>query len=944
MEQAHIVGEVGLDVSEKRRVHVIACGVLAIDMKRAARTCGLEISEDYLPGGLHERPAELHRRLQESIDHASAAGGCDFIAVGYGLCGRGTVGIEARDVPLAIPRVHDCIALFLGSDAAYRREFVRFPGTYYISAGWHEEKIQPKSQEEGGVGAKRPDAEFKELVEKHGRANAEAIRAFLDSWKRNYQRAAFIDTGAPGREHYASFAKAMAEEFDWIYEEIPGDLALLEKILTATRSTDEVLVVAPGSVTAYDSREGRLAAFPRRQGADAREPLAESEIIELAQTDVSPPHTHFGLGIDAGGTYTDAVIYDFPGDVVLAKAKAPTTRWDFTIGIEHALDQLPDDALRRVGLVSVSTTLATNAIVEGRGQTVGLLVLPPYGLFDDDDIPHTPKATLSGMLEITGEEREPLDEDEIRRAARELADRKGVGAFAVSGFAGTVNPQHELTVKRIVTEETGLPVTCGHELSGMLNFRTRALTAVLNASIIGHLARFLREAEEALGRRGIDAPVMVVKGDGSLMSAETARERPVETAYSGPAASVAGARHLTREKDATVVDIGGTTTDTAALKGGVVRTCEDGSRIGGWKTHVHALDMRTVGLGGDSLLSLVKRELTVGPARVAPVAWMGGECADGKEALRYLERNVDDFSADTAGMAVYVATGDGGSFGATEQEQEILARLAERPHGLSELASRTSAGHWKLLRIGRLEDHHLVQRCGLTPTDLLHVSGEFTRWDVEAARRMCALFAKIAGQSIESFIERVMERVVRSLAMELLKKQIDGEVDPKVMDDCQACGVLMENVFRGGAPDVDVRIQLRHPVIGIGAPVHFFLPRAAAALNAEVIFPRHADVANAIGAITSLVVITRKVHIRPDELGNYAVEGLPGAPAFSKLTEADAFARTQLARGVRDEARHAGTAETGVTIETNDRISADTAGSEIFIERVLTGTLKGRPD
>ena len=931
-------------MSAKRRVHVIACGVLAIDMKRAAGTCGLEISEDYLPGGLHERPAELRRRLQESIDHASASGRCDLIAVGYGLCGRGTVGIEARDVPLAIPRVHDCISLFLGSDAAYRREFARFPGTYYISAGWHEEKVQPKSQEERGAAGNRPDADFKELVEKYGPDNAKAIRTFLDSWKRNYQRAAFIDTGAPGREHYASFAKAMADEFGWVYQEIPGDLSLLEKILTATTSTDDVLVVPPGCVTAYDAREGRLTAYPRRQGAAAPEPAAAPETIAPAQAQALPPHTHFGLGIDAGGTYTDAVIYDFSGDSVLAKAKAPTTRWDFTIGIKHALDQLPADALRRVGLVSVSTTLATNAIVEGRGQKVGLLVLPPYGLFDDDDIPYTPKATLSGMLEITGEEREPLDEQEIRRTARELADGTGVAAFAVSGFAGTVNPAHEIAVKRIVINETGLPVTCGHELSGMLNFRTRALTAVLNASIIPHLARFLREAQEALRRRGIEAPVMVVKGDGSLMSAETARERPVETAYSGPAASVAGARYLTREKNATVVDIGGTTTDTAALTDGAVRTCQDGSRIGGWKTHVRALDMRTVGLGGDSLIALARRELAVGPARVAPVAWMGAECTRGHEALRYLERNLDDFSADTAGMAICVATGDGGTFRATGQEREILARLAERPHALSELASRVSAGHWKLLRINRLEDHHLVQRCGLTPTDLLHVSGEFTRWDVETARRMCALFAHIAGQSAESFIERVMERVVRRLVMELLKKQIDGEIDPKVMDECRACGVLMDNVFRGGAPNLDVKIQLKRPVIGIGAPVHFFLPRAAAVLNAEVVFPPHADVANAIGAITSLVVITRKVHIRPDELGRYAVEGLPGTPSFGKLAEADAFARAELVRVIRDEARHAGTRETAVALATNDRISADAAGAEVFLERVLTGTLKGRPD
>ena len=147
-----------------------------------------------------------------------------------------------------------------------------------------------------------------------------------------------------------------------------------------------------------------------------------------------------GLGIDAGGTYTDAVVYDLTGNKLLAKKKALTTKWDFSEGIHEALSGLDPDLLASVSLVCMSTTLATNAIVENRGQKVGLLLMPPYGLFEPEDIPYEPKALISGRLEITGEPIEPVDEGEIVRIAGSMIRRFKVEAFAVSGFAGVINP------------------------------------------------------------------------------------------------------------------------------------------------------------------------------------------------------------------------------------------------------------------------------------------------------------------------------------------------------------------------------------------------------------------------------------------------------------------------------------------------------------------------
>lgn len=217
-------------------------------------------------------------------------------------------------------------------------------------------------------------------------------------------------------------------------------------------------------------------------------------------------------------------------------------------------------------------------------------------------------------------------------------DRDGVTAFAVSGFGGTVNPAHELEIKNILIEESGMVVCCGHELSDMLNFAVRAQTAVLNARIIPRMIKFFKELDDVLEKRNIGAPVMVVKGDGTLISSSMAKDRPVETILSGPAASVAGAKLLTGLDNATVVDIGGTTTDTADLVDGLVEVCESGAQVGGLATHVKALNMRTVGLGGDSLIQWEKGELLLGPRRVGPIVWADSRPQGGVDlALNHME-------------------------------------------------------------------------------------------------------------------------------------------------------------------------------------------------------------------------------------------------------------------------------------------------------------------
>ncbi len=953
----------------RKRILVIACGVLKLDLSTIIKRYDMDIDVEYLDGGLHEVPNQLRTLLQERIDEAAATTEYERIAIGYGICGRGTVGLYARNIPLTIPKVHDCIALFLGSDLAYRKEFNDNPGTYYISGGWFEEQVQPQGNK---IRAARSQDEalrkagFDYFKEKYGEQNAQEIARFYNSWQKNYSRAGFIDTGVGNKETYASYAKDLAEAFDWEYKRLPGTHQLLESILTEDKTTDEILYVPPDHVTEYDPKGKGLIAVPvwSREGDTVVERLSEGKqgeekhpgkadrirVISKEGTSKGPGEKQsrrYGLGIDAGGTYTDSAIYEFNKKTVLTKGKGLTTKWDFTIGIRESISKLEQSYLGQVDLVSVSTTLATNAIVEGYGQKVGLLLMPS-GVYDPDQIDNRSTAVVSGRLTISGVELEPVDKKEVQRVVRKMAGKDEVKVFAISGYAGSVNPEHELLLKHIVYEETGLYACCGHELSDLLNFYVRANTAVLNARIIPLLEKFLQDIEATLAVYGITAPVMVVKGDGSLMSGELAKNRPIETVLSGPAASIAGARYLTGVKDATVIDVGGTTSDIGCIAEGLVEVCPKGAKVGGWRTHVRALDMNTLGLGGDSEILFEEQQLLIGPKRIAPVSWLGAG-HDLRKPLHYIESNVDYYLTTTMPLEFLVLTGESGDFEKidstlSEGEQKLITALQKGPCSLIELAERMKIGHWMMLNTKMLEDAHIVQRCGLTPTDILHVMDKLDLWDRESAVRLTKIVGKRMKIKPEAFSTLVFNRITDRLVTELMKKQLNLDEHSDTIDTCPACAAIMHNILTGGNSRFRLSARFLHPIIGLGAPVGYFMEAVPGKIQAEMIIPEHADVANAIGAITSFITVTKRLSIVPTEKGTFGIQGLPETPDFVEFEDAHEYAREALEKDIISLARKAGTSEATTELHSEDRISATADGSELFLERILSAKITGPPD
>lgn len=321
------------------------------------------------------------------------------------------------------------------------------------------------------------------------------------------------------------------------------------------------------------------------------------------------------LGMDTGGTYTDGVLFDKENGNITAKTKSLTTKEDFCICIGNCLDALPQEDLKKVQMVCLSTTMATNAVVEGKGCRAALLVM---GKMPHGELPAAEIHRIRGVLDIQGRVVQDIDLQQVDEILLQMGS--DIEAIVISGYASVRNPDHEIRVREHILEHTDLPVVCAHELTGALGFYERTVTAVLNGQLVPILKRLIWDTRVMLRERSVDAPVMIVKGDGCFLSAEAAKARPIDTLLSGPAASVIGAMYLSGIKDAVLADIGGTTTDIACLEHGKVKVSEDGACVAGWRTRVRAIDIYTKGLGGDSNIEIDDDGTTrFGPQKVTPL-------------------------------------------------------------------------------------------------------------------------------------------------------------------------------------------------------------------------------------------------------------------------------------------------------------------------------------
>ncbi len=555
----------------------------------------------------------------------------------------------------------------------------------------------------------------------------------------------------------------------------------------------------------------------------------------------------YSLGIDAGGTYTDEVLIRDTDGAIVDSNKALTTYPDPLEGIKNVIDGLNSEYIENVKLVSVSTTLSTNTILEGTGFPVALILIGDHPL--GKEVPTEHVLFVTGGHNHNGEEVAALDLEAIENFA--LKAKGKVSAFAISSFFSTRNPEHEIKARDRILELTGLPAVCGHELSQELGAYERAVTAFLNAQLIPITRQFVQSIISDITNRGINARLLMLKCDGSVVGIRDALKKPIETIFSGPAASLVGASYLSGLKTCAVVDVGGTSTDISSICMGVPDLSDEGAIVGGWKTRVRAIRMETTATGGDSHIWVVDRKLFLGPRRVMPLAVAAVKY---QGFLNNLKRTPipprEDLGENIQPTKFFVRSGyPAGEL--SRIEAEVLEVIGDEPVSVPEISALIRKDlHPQTL--DTLIKKRLVQVIGFTPTDALHVLGEYTVWNKEASRIGAERLARLMRMTPGEFCTAVKKRVARNMALHLLSYILAGVPETAV-----------EKILDGNYP---VKFKLGIPVVLLGGPVRAHRKELEELIDADILVPEHAEVGNAIGALVGKGIKRAEILIRPASL------------------------------------------------------------------------------
>ncbi|NQZ30360.1 MAG: hydantoinase/oxoprolinase family protein [Oceanospirillaceae bacterium] len=671
----------------------------------------------------------------------------------------------------------------------------------------------------------------------------------------------------------------------------------------------------------------------------------------------------YRLGIDTGGTYTDAVLID-ENHQVQASCKSLTTRQDLSIGIAKAMSGLPAPMLDDIELVSLSTTLTTNSVVEQRGADVCVLLAGYSDLQLEKSkllalVPKGAVVTLAGGHDANGEEKQPLDE--ARARLHILKYQGSVASFAISSMFATRNPAHELKLQALVAEICDKPVACAHDLASSLGAPQRALTAVLNARMIPYIGQLVASVEAILKQRNITAPLMIVKGDGSLINTKTALKQPVATVLSGPAASVIGACALSGLKNAIVVDMGGTTTDIAIVSNGRPTLSAQGAQVGDWQPMVEAIKVFCVGLGGDSEVQIKGAQgLSIGPRRVVPISLLAEQYP---WVITRLEQQLAAYPTPRHNKFVLPL----------ESNEQVLAQLSA-----SQLAV------WEKLQLGPIELEQIgesnrneartlakLQRLGLaiysgfTPTDAAHVLGKSTHLNTQAAvlaakiwsNQMRCLYGVGRWQSDDALgpSQQVFDLVIEKINQCIIEASLN-QLGKLSMARTQQLTKLLSSLIVAEPSTADDRehntqnsalfnigFAAKYPIVAVGAPALSYYPAVSEKLGVKVHLPKHGEVASAVGAVMGSVVQRASVTISQPSVAIYKLYHGGQPLQYNNLLKAKEKAEEIVSQEARARAVAAGAINIEIAVtEVSNHVKHPIDG-ELFIDCEVIATATGRP-
>lgn len=661
-----------------------------------------------------------------------------------------------------------------------------------------------------------------------------------------------------------------------------------------------------------------------------------------------------GIGIDTGGTYTDAVIYDMERKNILACAKSLTTKEDLKIGIANVLEKLPDGELKKCEMIALSTTLATNACVENRGGRGKLIfigvprktlkeVYSAYGMDTLDDI-----YLLECKLEPKPENSTQPDWERFQKELPFLCS--GCDCISVVQlYAKEYHGALEQKAADIIRAYRDMPVIMGHELFPDLNVFRRGSGALLNTRLIPIIYHFLEAVKAVFAAKGLDAPTIIVRSDGSLMSEAFTCLRPVETLLCGPAASIMGALELADEENALIVDMGGTTTDIAIVKNHIPVRVHKGIKIGHWKTFVKGLFVDTFGLGGDTAIHYdFDGVLRLENERVIPLCML---------AHRYpsILKELRELAARPKGHTFFLheflcllhEPGPDNDY--TDAELALCEALKPGPLILEKAARAIDKDIYNL-NTSRLEQDGVLIRSGLTPTDIMHIRQDFRQFDREASLCGASFVAKYTGMDVDGLCDRVYDMITEKLYCNLVRILITEQYPAYRGEEFQS---QLTDLISHGYQAAQKTGEFFTPafttsavLIGVGAPTHIFLEKTAKLLGTRAVTPPYASVANAVGAIVGNVSVTKEAEIRPlyedDAMQGYQVTTQVDRKVFEEYEDARSYAYEEARELARTGALLQGAKGSLTYFSESARHDVPAGSGSLFLSEIISVTATGK--
>jgi len=337
------------------------------------------------------------------------------------------------------------------------------------------------------------------------------------------------------------------------------------------------------------------------------------------------------IGLDVGGTHADAVLLGKEG--LLRETKVLTDPADLFQTVLTGLESITAGIeARQIERIVLSTTLTTNAIVEKKLPSVGMIVSGGPGIdpYHHQTNPHF--YPVEGSIDHRGREAALLDDKQVRSVA-DTMEKNGIRNVGIVGKFSVRNPKHEFQIREQIRDRFDR-VFMGHQVSGGLNFARRIATTYLNAAVYPTHHKFFDAVRRSLKEKGLAVPLYILKADGGTVSLPASMDFPGQTTLSGPAASVMGSIGFApADRDALVLDIGGTTTDMAVIRSRIPLLHPIGVRLGGFRTLIRSLETRSIGIGGDSAVRVVDGRIVIGPEREGPALAFGGSMPTPTDAL-----------------------------------------------------------------------------------------------------------------------------------------------------------------------------------------------------------------------------------------------------------------------------------------------------------------------